>query len=362
MAPEEIAINDEVRDIPILNAWYMLLYAWDLAEWKGHFQAETNPSHSLLGLLASILAESVERLIRRQLRRSHEPHHEIIRGIRGRIDFATCIKKRTFEKGAASCRYSDLSVDTLKNRIILATLQKLARDNRIAFRDNIESANSLRQHIHLLIREMQGVSATSVNLTDFSRLQLTRSDQDYFLPLTICSMIHRLEMPMESSGDHALVSLLRHEIKFSTLFERFLRNFYRLHLQDYEVASENLKWPIADPCQFMPEMKTDITLKRKTDNRRITIDAKYYKSLFVTNRYETEKFRSGHLYQLYAYLRTQEENGLEYQDASGMLIYPTVREDIYEAVQVQGHKLSVASVNLNATWENIESCLLELVG
>jgi len=346
--------------IPILNVWYMLLYAWDMAHWKGRLNAGIADSTSLLGLLAQILAESAEHLVRQQLRRSHEPHHETIRGIRGRIDFATCIKKRTFERGTASCRFSELSVDTLKNRILLATLHRMSRDTRLALNDNTEQAGQLRQRLHTLIREMQGVTLTQISASDFSRLQLTRNDQDYFLPISICSMIHRLEMPTESVGDHALVALLRDEVAFHKLFERFVRNFCRCHLHGYEVKAENLEWPTEEKCKFMPIMQTDISLTRKSDKMRLVIDTKYYTSLFAANRHETDKFRSGHLYQIYAYLRSQEEKGDGFKNASGMLLYPAVEQDFYETVTMQGHDISVATINLNQPWKTIESRLLQL--
>ena len=360
METDDLAIAKATASIPIRNAWYMLLYAWDMAQWKGRFNAEAEDAPSLLGLLAQILAESTERLVRQQLRRSHEPHHETIRGIRGRIDFATCIKKRTFERGAASCHFSELSVDTLKNRILLATLHRLSRDHRLALRDNADKADQLRQRLHVLIREMQGVKLTQIGISDFSRLQLTRNDQEYFLPITICSMIQRLEMPTESTGDHALVALLRDEIAFHKLFERFVRNFCRYHFHGYEVKAENLEWPTEDKCKFMPIMQTDISLTRKSDKRRMVIDAKYYPSLFASGRHDTDKFRSGHLYQIYAYLRSQEEKGNGFRNASGILLYPTVEQDIHETVNMQGHAISVATINLNQSWEMIEDRLLQL--
>ena len=361
MSVDDVTIAKATSAIPVRNAWYMLLYAWDMAQWKGRFNAEAEDAPSLLGLLAQILTESTEHLVRQQLRRSHEPHHETIRGIRGRIDFATCIKKLTFERGAASCRFSELSVDTLKNRILLATLHRLSRDHRLALRDNADKADQLRQRLHVLIREMQGVKLTPIGISDFSRLQLTRNDQEYFLPMTICSMINRLEMPTESTGDHALVALMRDEITFHNLFERFVRNFYRLQLNDYDVISENLKWPTDEPCRFMPEMKTDISLRRHSDNQRMVIDTKYYVSLFTANRHDTDKFKSGHLYQIYAYLRTQAGKGAEYSKAGGMLLYPTVVSDIHEKVKLQGHTIHIATLNLNQPWEMIESRLMSIV-
>jgi hypothetical protein len=47
-------------------------------------------------------------------------------------------------------------------------------------------------------------------------------------------------MPTEKGGDHAMVALLRDEIKFDQLFERFIRNFCRIHFPDRDVRPESL--------------------------------------------------------------------------------------------------------------------------
>jgi 5-methylcytosine-specific restriction enzyme subunit McrC len=211
---------------------------------------------------------------------------------------------------------------------------------------------------------MQGVKLTQIGMSDFNRLQLTRNDQDYFLPITICSMIQRLEMPTESTGDHALVALMRDEITFHNLFERFVCNFYRCKLEpEYKVHyQQQLAWPDDLKNQYAPAMRTDITLEKRDTKARTIIDTKYSIATLVANQRGTEKIKSGDLYQLYAYLRTQEDKGLEYRNASGMLIYPTTGHDIHERMQVQGHLMRIETLNLADPWEDIEKKLCGFVG
>jgi 5-methylcytosine-specific restriction enzyme subunit McrC len=47
-----------------------------------------------------------------------------------------------------------------------------------------------------------------------------------------------MQMPAEGEGDHALVALLKDELTFHLLFERFVRNFYHFHLEDYRVIRD----------------------------------------------------------------------------------------------------------------------------
>ena len=75
----------------------------------------------------------------------------------------------------------------------------------------------------------------------------------------------------------------------------------------------------------------------------------------------TPKFKSENLYQLYAYLRTQEHLTKAHRAAEGLLLYPATTHDLTESIVVQGHRIRVATVDLSEKWENIEARLLALV-
>jgi 5-methylcytosine-specific restriction enzyme subunit McrC len=354
-------LGEAVERIPIRNAWYLLLYAWDMAAWRGRWRGACEESPSLLGLLARILSETTRDLLKRQLGRAYAIRNQTLRGIRGRIDFAGSLRRLSFECGAAHCRFSELSVDTLKNRILLATLCRLASDPRLTH-PNPQEESKLRHDLHSLTRAMEGVSVIPISPTDFGRLQLSRNDQEYLLPMTICALIHRLAMPTEEEGDQALAWLLGDEIRFHQLFERFVRNFYRFHLDNHEVRSEGLDWHDELACNLVPSMRTDITITVKTPPyRRLIIDTKYSKMALAATPHGGLKFKSPNLYQMYTYLRTQEHLSEAHRTAQGMLIYPTTNLDLDEAMSVQGHLIRVVTVDLARPWDSIEARLLALV-
>lgn len=346
--------------IPVRNAWYLLLYAWDMTAWKDKWKADVEASPNLLGLLARILAGSTEQLLRRQLKRAYEPHHEAIRGIRGRIDFGMSLKRRAFEKGTAHCSFYQLTIDTLKNRIIRSTINRIAKDARINH-VSTDTHNDLIQRLRALEYAMEGVSLKRIESSDFSRLQITRNDREYFLPIAICYLIHKLEMPKEEAGDHLLTALLRDEITFHKLFELFIYNFYRLHLKGCDIGYQNkLSWFDEMNCPLVPDMSTDIMLNWPSQNHRLVIDAKYSQKTLATNQYGGSKFKSNNLYQIYTYLRTQEHRGGSYAEAQGMLLYPTTAGNMLETMKVQGHKIHIATVDLGKSWQEIEERMLSL--
>lgn len=209
---------------------------------------------------------------------------------------------------------------------------------------------------------MEGVKLVSISAADLSRLQMGRNDREYALPIAVCALVRRLEMPTESGGDHALIALLRDEMTFHALFERFVRNFYRLHLKHNEVRRERLDWHDELGCSLVPSMQTDITLVGQfPPHRRLIIDTKYSINTLAAAPHGGAKFKSENLYQLYTYLRTQEHLSDAHRSAEGMLLYPTTSHDLDEGMRVQGHHIRVATLDLSADWKDIEARLLTLV-
>jgi 5-methylcytosine-specific restriction enzyme subunit McrC len=71
--------------------------------------------------------------------------------------------------------------------------------------------------------------------------------------------------------------------------------------------------------------------------------------------------RSGYLYQLYAYLRTQEATTLGQGWCSeGMLLHPHCGEAVDAYVDMQGHRLRFKTIDLMGSAEDFERQLLAL--
>jgi 5-methylcytosine-specific restriction enzyme subunit McrC len=358
-----MAFGFEAGQIPIRNAWYLLLYAWNLAEWKDRTQAEVERAPNLLALLTDVLSWATERLARRQLGRAFCSRTEEIAGIRGRIDLGRSLKRASFSAQRAVCVFPELSIDTLRNRIIRSTLSRLATCDALAAGGTDESIRALRHKAILAAQLFAQARLIRVSSSDFSRLQWGRNDRPYRLPLAVCELVSRLQMPTEKSGDTTLLELAKDEIRFSDLFERFVRNFYRRHLSGCDVSIESLRWPDETANALMPGMLTDITISFATPPyRRQIIDTKYSHTAIVSGQYGKRQFKREDLFQLYAYLRTQEEVSIAHRGARGMLLYPTTALDLYERMQIQGHELAVATVDLAKPWEAVHTRLMDLVG
>ena len=348
--------------IPIRNVWHMLVYAWDMRRWGGVDKFESEMSPDLLGLLAQVLVESTRTLLRHQLGREYVKKTAEVKGIKGRISFTPSLKLIGNKENRLVCEFNVLDVDTLRNQIIKSTLEQLSHGDRLGGVGPKQITN-LDHDIISLIRDLEGVQSPRLSNALFSKVQLGRNDRYYALPLQICSLIYQLRMPTENEGASTLAKLLRDEIAFAALFEKFVRNFYIHHVGDrFEVKSEGLHWPGQDGNPLMPSMKTDISIiSRAYPRNRFIIDTKYYREALVSNQGWLPKFRSENLYQIYAYLRTQENGTEEYRNARGMLLYPTVDRPLDEEADIQGHNIRVSTIDLSDSWEAIEARLLSFL-
>lgn len=92
--------------------------------------------------------------------------------------------------------------------------------------------------------------------------------------------------------------------------------------------------------------------------RQVDIDTKFT-SIVTSGWYRDETLRSGYMYQIYAYLRSQVGCGDALADhASGLLLHPAIGQMVDETVLIQGHRIRFATVDLTASTADIRSQLL----
>ena len=346
--------------IPIRNVWHMLLYTWGYSQAARRWWGDAEMAPSLEGLLASVLAQLVEQRLRVGLGREYVQVNERLKGVRGRLDFNRSLLDRTFERGEAHCRYESYEVDAPRNRAVLSVLNRLVRQGR--FGPDGGQAMRLRHRLRRLIRDLDMVALVPVDLDYIRRVQLGRNDTDYRLMLAICEFLLGNSMPTEESGHRHAPRLDRDDLRLYEIFERFVAAFYKHHLREWEVSAQAmLHWPVDTEPAFMPRMFPDLVLRRQSDGRMIVLDTKFTASSLTENWRGKTTYSSGHLYQLYAYLRTQEDRSKEHRRADGILLYPAVGRELSDRFTVQDHRLAIETVDLAAQWNEIEARLLGIV-
>jgi 5-methylcytosine-specific restriction enzyme subunit McrC len=294
-------------------------------------------------LFAKVLINGVRRLLRRGLDRHYLEVEEETASPRGRFLLSETFKRTTLIRGRAVCAYDELSADIPHNQVLKATLRTLAA------RQGINPG--LAQELRTLHRQMAGVSDRPLARSLFQRVQLSRNNRHYDLLLRICGLILDGLLPGEGEGRTRFADILEDEARMSTVFEAFVRNFYRSEQTAFRVGADHLAWDAVshDPqhARFLPVMRT------------LVLDAKYYHTTLVRHWHGSEKVRSGHLYQLLTYLRHVDQPATQVQ---GILLYPrTSTEDLRLDYTIAGHRVRVHTLALDQPWPAIAGDLLDLL-
>jgi 5-methylcytosine-specific restriction enzyme subunit McrC len=108
-------------------------------------------------------------------------------------------------------------------------------------------------------------------------------------------------------------------------------------------------------------MRTDIVQEHAASGRRIVIDIKF-NTIVTRGWYREETLRSGYVYQINAYLRSQEGNGNPLSaQASGLLLHSSVGSMFDESVVIQNHEIRFAIVDLGADAKEIRLQLFKVI-
>ena len=349
--------------IPIRNLWHMLLYVWNeipLNAVRHLAMADAESAPTLDALFATILIKLMHGRMRIGMGGDYVAAKGTLRGIRGRIDFAESLKRRSFEHGEAYCEYEQYSANAPKNQIICTTLARLIQTGQ--FGPDANQGNALRHRLRHLTASLDGIDLIELTPDLIHRQQLGRNDNDYRLMLEICWLILQRQMPTELTGQHALPALDRDALVLHNIYERFVANFYRLHLDGWIVTPQKrLEWHEKYSNPYLPSMIPDLVLQEKSSGQLIVLDTKFTVRSLTQNQWGKEIFDSSHLYQLYAYLKSQEHISKEHSKAIGILLYPVVQNRFSERIELQDHVMKVESVDLTTPWQDIERQLLELI-
>ena len=348
--------------IPVRNIWWLMLYASDLgkAATPALLGAEDLPVE-IPDLVAEILARAVEQRQRRQLSTAFRHRDAVLSRVRGRIDHLTTASRQLLAKGQVACHFEELTVDSPRNRYVRAALETVAR-----LVSQASLAHRCRGLAHGL--SLQGVVGEPPSRQQISSERFGRHDQADQPMLAAARLAMDLALPTEEAGPHALLDPQRCAHWLRRLYEKAIGGFYRFHLNNAQWAvstGKPLNWPLREPTgginQVFPTMRTDIVIDRCDRPQRLVIDTKFT-HVFTRGWYREQSLRSGYVYQLYAYLRSQEGHGdPAAETASGLLLHPAIEATVDESVEIQGHRLRFATVDLSADHAQLKTRLLALL-
>lgn len=359
---QSVDADGYIGRIPVRNLWLLMLYASDLFRTRGTGTVglEDSPDE-LPDLVAEILTHAVEVRQRRHLSFGYRSRDAVLNRVRGRIDVLTTERHQFLERGLVACRFDELTIDTPRNRFVRAALETISR---VVLRPVVaHRCRSLANGMKTM-----GVSGKAPTRAELSAERFGRHDANDQFMVAAAKLAFDLALPTELAGTNVL-SLPEREVTWiRRLFERAIGGFYDVVLspKGWRVhCGRTLDWQIEHQTtginKILPMMRTDVVLDHAPSGQRIVIDTKFT-SIVTSGWYREKTLRSGYLYQMYAYLRSQVGYGDSLADrASGLLLHPAIGEMIDETVVIQGHCIRFATVDLTASAADIRAQLLGLL-
>jgi 5-methylcytosine-specific restriction enzyme subunit McrC len=340
--------------IPIRNIYFLLCYAWNRLQEGGLVDVSADSSTTLADLFARVLLTGTRHLLRRGLEQGYALQSAEITGIRGRPDLLQTARRFLVQHGRAACDYDELTLQTLPNQILKATLRLLAGVPEIH--------STLRQELRMVHRSLGTIDDLPLSAQAFRRVQLYGNNRHYKFLLHVCELVYRSWLVDEATGAYRFRDFLRDEHLMARVFEDFVFHFYRIECPAFTVRKEMITWQASsasDPdLTFLPRMHTDISVRNA--HQTIIIDAKYYQET-LQHYYDSASIHSAHLYQLFAYVKNFEYRGGTDATAEGILLYPTVQHTLRLSYEMHGHTIRICTLDLAQDWQAIRRDLLRLV-
>ncbi len=351
--------------IAVGNLWLLYLYGsrlYGLLAQEERVAAEAAPQ-DLPELAARILCQEVQHRMERGLSQTYVEQHAVLTSVRDRIDHLHTARGNYLAQGKVTCSYTEMTVDTPRNRFVLAALD--AGHRMLAPRTAAHAeAQMCRTTAAQLMRF--GIQLTPLDRRDRTLEPVGRLDQADRRMLAAATMLLDMTSPSFAAGNRWVRQLdTLKDSRLRQIFEEAVRGYYRVNLpSDWEVGKRQLLWPNAPLGNASwPTMETDITITTST-GQRLVIDTKFTAALTEATPWRASTLKSAHLYQLHTYLASQEATGDPVdRTAAGLLLYPSTDQalDVTTRRQVGSHILAVQTIDLAAPSASIGESLRGII-
>ena len=358
-----------IGGIPVRNIWLLMLYASDLYRElpaSRRTDVEDVPD-DIPNLVAELLIHAVERRLRRNLTIGYQRQKADLNRVRGRIAILRTERYQLLRRGRIACSFDELTVDTPRNRFVMTALLHLAgivKDVNLSRTCRVLATTMGRagvsrdpvsgRHIHHLPPEIPG--------------RLGAEDRQM---MAAARLAFDLALPNEDQGKEYIATPDRQEYWVRQLFERAVGGFYEVVLPRgiWRVfAGRRIHLPVETQTpglpSVLPSMKTDIELERYSpcsQPHRFVIDTKFT-SILKPGYYREQTLRSGYIYQIYTYIKSQESDLDPLTlSSTAVLLHPAIDIGFDEAGVIQGHEFRFLTVDLAADSQTIRQQLLRVV-
>ena len=340
-----INVDNKVR-----NIYYMLCYSFygEQLNKKSESMLGEEAFENIYNLFSMLLCLILKNQLKKGIYKEYVNIEDEMLKIRGKINIDKTLNNNLLIRKKIYCSFDDFNENCLLNKVIKTTLYYLLKSNKIGVITKLKIKKTIKYFSEVDIIEIKQIN--------WNQIQYTRNNISYKFVIDLCKLILNGLIVSDKKGNSKFMEFLD-DIRVSTIYENFVRAYFRKHFPELNACSKKLYLNSSSTSNFIPIMKTDITLKY--NDRTLIIDTKFYSSI-LRNNYLNENCKTisnSNIYQILAYVDSQDpyKNGNVY----GMLLYAqTINEPVINIKQeLNKHLIMIRTLDMNDSWENIKSSL-----
>ena len=337
-------------DNKVKNIYYMLCYSFygEQLNEKDESSLGEEAFENIYNLFSLLLCLILKKQIKKGLHKEYINVDDELSTIRGKIDLNKTINNNSLVRKKIYCDFDEYSENCLLNQIIKTTMFYLLKSNKIG--------STIKDEIKRLLNYFSNVEVIDIKSIKWDQVKFNRNNLSYKYVVDLCRLILKGLIVSDKNGNNKFKEFLD-DTRISAIYENFIKAYYRKHYPELNASSKKLYLNDKPMLDFIPMMKTDITIE--FEDRMLIIDAKFYNKIIREN-YLNARCRtisSNNLYQIMAYVDNQDP--YKTGNVSGMLLYAqTVNEPTIDIKQqLNMHTIMVKTLDLNESWENIKTQL-----
>lgn len=346
----------EKNRIYIKNIYYMLSYVYTDLIQQDYKDIDIEDFDNIGDVLSVILFKTVTKQIKRGFIKGYNQKKEELSVLTGKINIQKSIKLKANNKNQLYCEFDDLSINNYLNSIIKTAIYILVLSKDISKKNK----NNLKKLIHLF-NDIDLLEPKKIN---WKKIKYNKINKNYIGIINICYLILN-DFIMKTKDGLYKMPIFLSEKQIYNIYEKFVLAYYKKHYPDLHPNASKIKWNLDnEKCEFLPEMKSDITLTHKENI--LIIDTKYYSNTMQTiELYNSKTIHSNNLYQIFTYVKNKDINKIG--KVSGMLLYAKTNEDIVldKEYMMSGNKIMVKTLDLNREFkfiaEGLNKIALDLI-
>ncbi len=335
--------------IKIKNVYWMLVYAYMNSASKAYEKVSNEEFNddNIYTLLSELLITGVSYQLKKGLNKEYIECSDELSILRGKINLTETIRKNSLIYKKVACDYDEYTIDSYMNRIIKTALKYLLKCEYLR--------KDQKKKIHQVLLYFNNVNELDYRTIDFSVIRYNQNNISYKLLMAVCELIFKDLLFTTENGEKKFKKAID-EKRYDSLFENFVKGYYRRHYSKLSPSSSPIDWNLDEPTdiRYLPKMRTDITLNNKKNNKILIIDTKFYNKIIAKNEFfDSEKYKSGNIYQIFSYVKNKDKN--KTGKVSGMLLYAKTDEnlDIEDAdFKMNNNKISIRVIDLNKNFKS----------